>query len=73
MLYSHQDKVVHHQRRYTAGDLSRKLTSSGFDVTRASYINFLLFPLILPAVLLIKFKQFLMPFFRLIKKASASR
>ena len=61
LLYSHQDRVVHHQRRYTAGALARKLTASGFTVTRASYINFLLFPLILPAVLLIKFKQFLMP------------
>ena len=56
-LYTHQDRMVHHQRRYTAGDLRRKLRSLGFRVRRASYINFFLFPLILPVVLLIKLKQ----------------
>ena len=60
-LYSHQDKVVHHQRRYTASDLKRKLRAAGFEVVRASYINFFLFPLILPAVLLIKLKEWLKP------------
>ena len=48
---------MHHQRRYTAGDLARKLTRGGFVVTKASYINFLLFPAILPIVLLVKLKQ----------------
>ena len=52
---------MHHQRRYTAGDLARKLTRGGFRVTRASYINFLLFPAILPVVLLVKLKQWLRP------------
>ena len=61
MLYSHQDKVVHHQRRYTLGGLARKLTAGGFRVTRASYINFLLFPAILPALLLIKLKEAVFP------------
>jgi SAM-dependent methyltransferase len=60
-LYTHQDKIVHHQRRYTAGGLARKLTLGGFRVTRASYINFLLFPAILPTVLFIKAKQALRP------------
>ena len=61
MLYSHQDKVVHHQRRYTAGELARKLTAGGFRVTRASYINFLLFPAILPILMLIKLKEAIFP------------
>lgn len=61
MLYSHQDKVVHHQRRYSAGGLARKLTDGGFRVTRASYINFLLFPAILPVLLLIKAKEAIFP------------
>ncbi len=61
LLYSHQDKVVHHQRRYTDGDLARKLTRGGFRVTRLSYINFLLFPAILPVLLLIKLKEALFP------------
>ena len=60
-LYTHQDRLVHHQRRYTAGDLARKLTAAGFRVRRTSYINFLLFPAILPLVLMVKLKQALLP------------
>lgn len=60
-LYAHQDRVVHHQRRYTAGGLARVFRDAGFVVEFTSYINFLLFPLILPAVLLIKLKEALRP------------
>ncbi len=56
-LYTHQDRVVHHQRRYTTGGLSERLRTAGFEVTKASYINFLLFPVILPIVLMVKLKQ----------------
>ncbi|HYC77835.1 MAG TPA: class I SAM-dependent methyltransferase [Planctomycetota bacterium] len=60
-LYSHQDRVVHHHRRYTTGSFGRVLRDAGFEVEKASYINFLLFPLILPAVLLLKLKERLRP------------
>jgi ubiquinone/menaquinone biosynthesis C-methylase UbiE len=57
VLYTHQDRIVHHQRRYTASDLERKLRAQGFDVLKASYINFFLFPMILPVVLAVKLWQ----------------
>lgn len=60
-LYSHQDKVVHHQRRYTAGDLKRRLRAAGLEPEKVTYFNVLLFPLILPAVLLIKLREKLNP------------
>ena len=60
-LYSHQDHLVAHQRRYHAGMLARRLESVGFKVRRLSYINFFLFPVILPVVLLIKLKERLNP------------
>jgi SAM-dependent methyltransferase len=50
-LYANNDRVAHHQRRYTAGRLRGKLTAAGFDRPRVSYFNTLLFPAILPAVL----------------------
>lgn len=53
-LYSQQDRITHHVRRYTRGELVRKARSVGFEVLQASYINFLLFPAILPAVLGLK-------------------
>jgi len=56
-LYANQDRITHHFRRYTRGELVRKARSVGFEVEQASYINFWLFPLILPAVLLIKLKE----------------
>lgn len=56
-LYTHQDRIVHHQRRYTAGGLEARLEHAGFRVIKSSYINFLLFPLILPVVLAVKAAQ----------------
>lgn len=60
-LYANQDRVTHHFRRYTRGGLVAKARSVGFEIEQASYINFWLFPLILPAVLLIKLKEKLAP------------
>ncbi|MGB9592232.1 MAG: class I SAM-dependent methyltransferase [Candidatus Kryptoniota bacterium] len=38
-----QDIVTHHKRRYTRGEIVRKLNAGGFVVTRSSYFNFFLF------------------------------
>jgi SAM-dependent methyltransferase len=56
-LYANNDKVVDHQRRYTARGLRRKLTSAGFTPIKVTYFNTLLFPIILPAVLAKKIKE----------------
>jgi SAM-dependent methyltransferase len=53
-LYSQQDRITHHVRRYTLGAFTRKARDAGLAVEQASYINFLLFPAILPAVLALK-------------------
>jgi SAM-dependent methyltransferase len=53
-LYSQQDRITHHVRRYTLGDFTGKARAAGLEVVQASYINFLLFPAILPAVLAMK-------------------
>jgi SAM-dependent methyltransferase len=50
-LYANNDRVAHHQRRYTAPLLRSKLAMAGFGSPRVTYFNTLLFPLILPAVL----------------------
>lgn len=57
-LYTHQDKVVDHQRRYTVRGIRRKFREAGFEVTHASYINCFLFPIILPLLLLRKLREF---------------
>ncbi|MDM8519295.1 methyltransferase domain-containing protein [Anaerolineales bacterium HSG6] len=44
-LWSHNDDINAHVRRYTAGELDRKLQETGFDVWRISYNNFFVFPL----------------------------
>jgi SAM-dependent methyltransferase len=53
-LYANNDRVAHHQRRYTARDLRRKLTAAGLNPIKITYFNTLLFPVILPVVLLKK-------------------
>jgi SAM-dependent methyltransferase len=50
-LYANNDRVAHHERRYTARRLRHALTAAGFDRPRVTYFNTLLFPAILPAVL----------------------
>ena len=45
-LWSLQDKVGHHYRRYTAGELREKLERVGLCVVKLTYVNTFLFPLI---------------------------
>ena len=56
-LFAQQDRVTHHFRRYTRGGMTGKARSVGFEIAKASYINFFLFPAILPAVLGLKLLQ----------------
>jgi len=53
-LWSHNDDINAHVRRYTAGELRRKLQATGFRVRRLSYNNCFVFPL---AVLLIVLRR----------------
>jgi SAM-dependent methyltransferase len=43
-LWSYNDEINAHQRRYTAPELKQKLELYGLHVTRLSYNNFFLFP-----------------------------
>jgi len=43
-LWSYNDEINAHQRRYTAAELRQKLGLSGLRVSRISYNNFFLFP-----------------------------
>lgn len=56
-LYANNDRVAHHERRYTARELRRKLGVAGFRPTQITYFNTLLFPAIVPAVLLKKLRE----------------
>jgi SAM-dependent methyltransferase len=44
-IWSKMDKVAHHYRRYTAGRLRRLLINQAFLIHRVTYVNMLLFPL----------------------------
>ncbi len=44
-LWSHNDVINAHQRRYTRAELNQKLTRHGLRVLAASYNNFFLFPM----------------------------
>ncbi|HHI80087.1 MAG TPA: SAM-dependent methyltransferase [Planctomycetes bacterium] len=56
-LYSNNDRVAHHCRRYTKGRLQASLKEAGLTPIKATYFNLFLFPLILPAVLFTKVKD----------------
>ena len=45
-LWSFQDEISHHQRRYEAGDLRSKLLQAGFEIKKLSYANSFLFPIV---------------------------
>jgi 2-polyprenyl-3-methyl-5-hydroxy-6-metoxy-1,4-benzoquinol methylase len=45
-LWSWQDEVSHHYRRYTAPDLRAKVEAAGLHIEKLTYANTLLFPLI---------------------------
>jgi len=57
-LWSGEDVVSQHRRRYTARELSDKMQESGFSIKKLSYVNTLLFPLI---CLVILFNRFFRP------------
>lgn len=56
-LWSQNDRVAHHLRRYTSGQLSKVLADAGLEPQKLTYFNTFLFPLILPAVLVLKLKE----------------
>jgi len=60
-LFSNNDRVAHHFRRYTRSELVTKAREAGFEIQKATYVNVALFPLIVPAVLLFKLKEALLP------------
>lgn len=60
-LYANNDRVAHHFRRYTRGDLVGKLREAGFEVRKATYVNVVLGLAIIPTVLAIKVKERLLP------------
>ena len=45
-LWSKHDELNLHRRRYTYGELLKKLQNAGFSIEKISYYNTLLFPLI---------------------------
>jgi SAM-dependent methyltransferase len=45
-LWSYNDEINDHKRRYTTGELRQKLELCGLRVKRLTYTNFFLFPLI---------------------------
>ncbi len=44
-LWSHNDDINAHKRRYAGGELKAKLAQTGFTVKRLSYNNFFIFPM----------------------------
>jgi len=44
-LWSVHDEFLHHKRRYTEPELSRKALGAGYQIARIAYFNILLFPL----------------------------
>jgi SAM-dependent methyltransferase len=51
-LWSHNDELNAHKRRYTAKELREKMERAGFQITRLSYNFFLVFPLAAGMILL---------------------
>ncbi len=60
-LFSNNDAIAQHQRRYTRSMLHRVFDSAGLTVERNTHTNVLLFPLILPFVLAVKCLEALVP------------
>ncbi len=56
-LWSQNDRIAHHCRRYTTGRLRAALSAAGLQPQRVSYFNTVLLPLIVPAVLLQKLRE----------------
>lgn len=51
-LWSHNDDINAHVRRYTAVELKQKLAQTGFVIRRVTYNNFFIFPLAAALILL---------------------
>ncbi len=51
-LWSHNDDINAHVRRYSPAELRRKLTEAGFVVRRLTFNNFFIFPLAAAIILL---------------------
>lgn len=60
-LYANNDRVAHHRRRYTRRRLVEKLEATGFEPAKSTYVNALLLPAILPAVLAKKLRERMRP------------
>jgi SAM-dependent methyltransferase len=56
-LWSHNDDINAHVRRYTATDIKQKLTQAGFKVRRVTYNNFFVFPMAAALILLRRFAK----------------
>ncbi len=56
-LWSHNDDINAHVRRYTAAELKQKLAQTGFTIRRVTYNNFFIFPLAATLILLRRFTQ----------------
>jgi SAM-dependent methyltransferase len=56
-LWSQNDKIAHHCRRYTKGRLRKALVGAGLQPRRLTYFNAFLLPLIVPAVLWQKLRE----------------
>lgn len=51
-LWSNNDVINAHKRRYTAGELRTQLQKAGFTINRLTYNNFLVFPMAAPMIIL---------------------
>ena len=60
-LYANNDRVAHHLRRYTRRQLRQRLSAAGLAPVKVTYFNTLLFPLILPTVLMKKLQESFRP------------
>ena len=56
-LFADNDRIAHHQRRYTLSRLKRITHATGLKVLKGTYYNVFLFPIILPVILVLKMKQ----------------
>jgi SAM-dependent methyltransferase len=50
-LWSHNDAINHHKRRYSRSELRAKLSQAGFEVRRMTHNNCFIFPLAAPLIL----------------------
>lgn len=56
-LWSYNDVLNQHRRRYTRGQLTTKLKRQGFNVLASSYTNFFVFPLAAAGMMVRKFRK----------------